>query len=356
MTASNLTELTIRESVAAMDRGDVRSRDLVDAYIDRIHDLDGAVRSFIAVTADIARAQADEADSRRGAGERGRLLGVPYGLKDIFTTKGITTTAGSAMLADYVPPDSSAAYRTLRSEGAVLLGKLNLDEFAMGSSTENSAFFTTRNPWDLDRVPGGSSGGSAAAVAAELCSFALGTDTGGSIRQPAALCGVVGMKPTYGRVSRYGMIAFASSLDQAGPLARSVADVATVLEVLCGHDPSDATSLSDPVPALDDAVGAGVAGLRVGVPAEYFSEGLNPEVRSAVEEAIGTLRELGAETVPIRLPHTPSTPSRRTTWWLPPRRRRIWHGTTDSGTASLPTRLTSGSGSRRPGAKVSAPR
>ncbi len=293
---------------AALRCGEVTSVDLVDAYVERIGRFDGDIRAYLTVTADVAHDQAVIADQRRSTGDSGPLLGVPYACKDIFVTSGITTTAGSRMLATYVPPDDATVVTKLREAGAVLLGKLNMDEFAMGSSTEGSAFFSTRNPWDLRRVPGGSSGGSAAAVSAGLCAFALGTDTGGSIRQPAALCGVTGLKPTYGRVSRRGMVAFASSLDQAGPLTRSVADAATVLGAVAGRDEMDATSLDEPVD--DYAAGLGengerpLAGLRVGAPREWFAEGLDPAVASRVEAAISTLCELGAERVDVSLPHT----------------------------------------------------
>jgi aspartyl-tRNA(Asn)/glutamyl-tRNA(Gln) amidotransferase subunit A len=296
---------------SALRVGEVTSRALVDAYLDRIGRFDPDVRAYLAVTPEIAHEQAEAADKRRASGEDGPLLGIPYALKDIFATKGITTTAGSRMLATYVPPDDAEVCVRLRDAGAVLLGKLNMDEFAMGSSTESSAFFTTRNPWDLTRVPGGSSGGSAAAVAAGLCGFALGTDTGGSVRQPAALCGVVGVKPTYGRVSRRGMVAFASSLDQAGPLTRSVADAAVVLQVIAGLDPQDSTSLDAPVEdyaaSVAKAKGYGerpLAGLRIGLPREWYGPGLDTGVGRVVEEAIDTLVELGAERVHVSLPHT----------------------------------------------------
>ena len=338
MIEADPTRLGVSQAGAAMRRGELTAVTLTEAYLARIQRVDPAIRAYITVTADVARAQAMDADQRRSAGEDGPLLGIPYALKDIFTTAGITTTAGSRMLADYVPPDSSTVYERLRAAGAVLLGKTNMDEFAMGSSTENSAFFATRNPWDLARVPGGSSGGSAAAVAAGLCAFAMGTDTGGSIRQPASLCGVVGLKPTYGRVSRYGLIAFASSLDQAGPLARSAGDVAVVLEAISGHDERDATCLDAQPGRYAELFGLGdghlvakpggtgpsgpsepimpdngwerwaagdLTGLKVGVPAEFFAKGLDDAVKEVVEEAIERIVAAGATRVPVELPHAP---------------------------------------------------
>jgi len=317
------TRLSVVDAARALRAGELTSVALTEAYLERIAAVDPAVRAYLCVTADVARAEAAAADARRAAGEDGLLLGIPYALKDLFTVEGVTTTAGSRMLADYVPPDTATAVRRLQAAGAVLLGKTNMDEFAMGSSTENSAFFPTRNPWDLARVPGGSSGGSAAAVAADLAAFALGTDTGGSIRQPASLCGVVGLKPTYGRVSRYGMVAFASSLDQAGPLTKDVADAALVLGTIAGLDPADPTSDAREVPdylaALDEGHGdhgdhgdlgghagsAGLAGLRVGVPRQYLAEGLADDVRERVEAAIDTLVGLGATRIAVDLPHAP---------------------------------------------------
>ena len=225
-------------------------------------------------------------------------------LKDVFCTRGVETTCGSKILKGFIPPYDATVVAKLRAAGGVLLGKLNMDEFAMGSSTENSAFFTTRNPWDLSRVPGGSSGGSAAAVAADLAAATLGTDTGGSIRQPAAFCGTAGLKPTYGRVSRFGLIAFASSLDQVGPFGKDVADAALMLQAIAGHDPMDSTSAPVPVPDYAAALSLGVKGLKVGIPDEYFIEGLDPEVEAAVRAAIATLEDLGAQTQRVSLPHT----------------------------------------------------
>jgi aspartyl-tRNA(Asn)/glutamyl-tRNA(Gln) amidotransferase subunit A len=288
-----------------------KARDLVEGYLDRIARLDRAIGSYLLVDADGARRQADAVDARLAAGQDvGPLGGVPIGLKDIFCTKGIETTCASRILAGFRPPYDSTASARLAAAGAISLGKLNMDEFAMGSSNENSARGPVRNPWDLDRVPGGSSGGSAAAVAASLCAGSLGTDTGGSIRQPAALCGIAGMKPTYGRVSRYGVIAFASSLDHPGPFGRTVEDVAALLEVIAGHDPLDATSIPGGPGRYREACKAGQAGkaglsgLRVGVPAEYFAPGMDPEVEASVRAALAVLEKAGAKLVPVSLPHT----------------------------------------------------
>jgi len=282
-----------------------KARDLVEAYLDRIRQLDQRLGCYLLVDRDGARRRADEIDAALAAGrDLGPLAGVPLGLKDIFVTRGLQTTAGSKILRGFVPPYESTASSRLAAAGAIVLGKLNMDEFAMGSSNENSAFGPVRNPWDLERVPGGSSGGSAAAVAASLCAGSLGTDTGGSIRQPASLCGVVGMKPTYGRVSRYGVIAFASSLDHPGPFGRTVEDVAALLEVIAGHDPYDATSIPSPAGRYRQACAAGLDGMRVGVPEEYFQSGMDAEVEAAVRGAVDELARAGAKLVPVSLPHT----------------------------------------------------
>jgi len=266
---------------------------------------DGRIGAFLRVTEELARAQAADADRRLAAGEAvSPLTGVPVAIKDVLSVRGVETTAGSRILTGYRPPFDATAIARLRSSGAVFLGMTNCDEFAMGSSTENSGYFPTRNPHDLSRVPGGSSGGSAAAVAAGEAVYALGTDTGGSIRQPAALCGVVGMKPTYGRVSRYGLIAFASSLDQVGPFAGCVRDAALVLDAMSGLDPCDATSADRPVDLLSE-LEVGVEGLRLGVPREYFGVvGMEPGVKAAVERAVLELERAGAELVEVSLPHT----------------------------------------------------
>jgi aspartyl-tRNA(Asn)/glutamyl-tRNA(Gln) amidotransferase subunit A len=300
-----LAGLTIDALAARFRGGEATPSDAARDYLARIEALDPGIRAFMTVTRDVALAQAAEADARFKIGApRGPLDGVPIALKDLFCTRGIRTACGSKILERFVPPYDATVYQRLRAAGAVLLGKLNMDEFAMGSSTENSAYFTTRNPWDLDRVPGGSSGGSSAAVAAGLAAASLGTDTGGSIRQPAAFCGVVGLKPTYGRVSRYGLVAFASSLDQAGPFTKTVADTARVLQVIAGADPMDSTAAVVPVPDYLAALGGGVKGLRIGIPREYFIDGMDPEVERAVRAAVEVLRGLGARTEEVSLPHT----------------------------------------------------
>ncbi|GAC1318611.1 MAG: Asp-tRNA(Asn)/Glu-tRNA(Gln) amidotransferase subunit GatA [Chloroflexota bacterium] len=306
--ATDITSLTIRGLAKRLRQHDVSALEATQAHLDRIEALDtSTVQALLTVTRETAEEQARAADERIARGERGPLLGVPMILKDVLTTRGIRTTAGSKILQTFVPIEDGTVTRRLREAGAVLLGKANMDEFAMGSSTENSAYFPTRNPWDLSRVPGGSSGGSAAAVAAEFAPFTLGTDTGGSIRQPAALCGVVGLKPTYGRVSRYGLIAFASSLDQIGPFTRTVEDAALVMGAIAGHDPLDATSLTAPVPeyAVDLRAEPNLKGMRLALPKEYFSvEGMEPEVERAVRAAITHLESLGAELGEVSLPHT----------------------------------------------------
>jgi aspartyl-tRNA(Asn)/glutamyl-tRNA(Gln) amidotransferase subunit A len=288
---------------AGVREGRWKARDLVEASLDRIARLDPALGCFLLVDAEGARRRADEID-RAGPAAAGPLAGVPVGLKDIYATRGIETTCASRILRGFIPPYESTASARLAAAGAISLGKLNMDEFAMGSSNENSARGPVRNPWALDRVPGGSSGGSAAAVAASLCAGTLGTDTGGSIRQPAALCGVVGVKPTYGRVSRHGVVAFASSLDHPGPFGRTVEDAAALLEVLAGHDPLDATSIPTPPGRYLEACAAGMAGMRVGVPAEYFQEGMDPEIEASVRAALEALAGAGVELVPVSLPHT----------------------------------------------------
>jgi aspartyl-tRNA(Asn)/glutamyl-tRNA(Gln) amidotransferase subunit A len=297
--------LTIHEALAALRTGRLTASALVEAYLARIAALGDRLQAYLTVTADPARAQAAAADERLRRGEPMRPLeGIPVALKDVLCTRGVRTTCGSKILGDFVPPYDATAVLRLAAAGAIVLGKTNMDEFAMGSSTENSGFRPTRNPWALDRVPGGSSGGSAAAVAADLAAGAFGTDTGGSVRQPAAFCGVVGVRPTYGRVSRYGLVAFASSLDQVGPLAKDVRDAALLLETVAGHDPLDSTSADEPVADYRAALDRGVAGLTLGVPDEYFVAGLDPEVEGAVRDAIAVLERLGARTRRVSLPHT----------------------------------------------------
>jgi aspartyl-tRNA(Asn)/glutamyl-tRNA(Gln) amidotransferase subunit A len=299
-----LPDLTIPQAQRLLRRRQVSSVELTRAVLDRILDRDNEVKAYLALAPEQALEDAAHADARRAAGAGHPLLGIPLAIKDVISTRGLTTTCASRILENYVPPFSATAVEKLQAAGAVLLGKTNADEFAMGSSTENSAFFPTHNPWDLDRVPGGSSGGSAAAVAAGMALGALGTDTGGSVRQPAALCGVVGIKPTYGRVSRWGLVAFASSLDQVGPLARDVTGAALLLGAIAGYDARDATSVDTPVPDYAAALTGDVRGLRVGVPREYLIEGMQPEVEAAVRAAIARLAELGAEVVDVSLPHT----------------------------------------------------
>jgi aspartyl-tRNA(Asn)/glutamyl-tRNA(Gln) amidotransferase subunit A len=316
MSSLPLADRTVTEVAAALRDGEVTSRELTEACLARI-ERDGArLNTFLSVDVDAALAAADAADAAlAGGGSHRPLLGIPYALKDIFVTRaldddgqplpgGLPTTAGSFILEGYRSPYASAAEDALGRAGAVLIGKTNCDEFAMGSSNENSAYGTVHNPWDESTVPGGSSGGSAAAVAGGQAYFALGTDTGGSIRQPASLTGTVGMKPTYGRVSRYGMIAFASSLDQAGPFGRSVRDCALVLAAIAGHDPRDSTSVDTPVPDYAAALSGDVRGLRLGVPREFFVPGMEPGVEQVVRGAVATLGKLGAEICDVSLPST----------------------------------------------------
>ena len=296
---------TIGELAAQYRSGEATPTRVVEDYLQRIGALDSKVRAYLTLTQESAIAQAEAAEKRLRAGKPlGLLDGVPLAIKDVICTKGVRTTCGSRILEQFVPPYDATVMARLNAAGAVMLGKTNMDEFAMGSSTENSAFYPTRNPWDLARVSGGSSGGSAAAVAADLAAGALGSDTGGSIRQPAAFCGTVGVKPTYGRVSRYGLVAFASSLDQIGPFARDVRDAALLLGAIAGHDPLDSTSTDVPVPDYLAALGQGIEGLRVGIPSEYFIEGMDPEVEKAVGTAVEVLKGLGAKTETVSLPHT----------------------------------------------------
>jgi aspartyl-tRNA(Asn)/glutamyl-tRNA(Gln) amidotransferase subunit A len=304
MDSNGFANLTVHEARGLLDRREVSSVELTEAALERIDQVDDQVGAFVTVTRELALDQAREADRRIATGDAAPLTGVPMQLKDNMCTRGTRTTCSSRMLESFVPPYDAAVTERLYSQGAVMVGKGNLDEFAMGSSTENSAFFPTHNPWDLERVPGGSSGGPAAAVAAGECLYSLGSDTGGSIRQPGALCGVVGMKPTYGRVSRYGLIAFASSLDQIGPITRDVRDSATVLNAIAGHDPRDSTSITSQVPDYTRALNPDLRGLRIGVPTEYFVEGMDPGVESATREAISVLEGLGAEVSETSLPHT----------------------------------------------------
>ncbi|MHB8618583.1 MAG: Asp-tRNA(Asn)/Glu-tRNA(Gln) amidotransferase subunit GatA [Chloroflexota bacterium] len=314
-----LHQLSVHDAARLLRAGEISSVELTRATLSRIEQVDGQVRAFVTVAADLALAQAEAADvtlrelcgshpkpDRNGDAFQAssELLGVPVALKDVLVTDGLRTTCSSKILEHFVPVYDGTVVSRLKQQGAVIVGKTNCDEFAMGSSTENSGFFTTHNPWNLETVPGGSSGGSAAAVSADECLYALGTDTGGSIRQPAALCGVVGFKPTYGRVSRYGLVAFASSLDQIGPFTRDVADCSIVLQAICGRDAADSTSADRAVPDFRRALRNDVKGLRVGVPSEYFAQGIQPGVAAAVREAISRLAALGAEVGDCSLPAT----------------------------------------------------
>ncbi len=295
----------IHELTDAYRRGDLTPTAVAEAYLARIDALDGRLGAYLTVVRDQALAAARESELRWRAGAPlGPLDGAPVALKDVLCTRGVRTTCGSKMLESFVPPYDATVVERLRTAGAVILGKTNMDEFAMGSSTEHSAFHPTRNPWDLARVPGGSSGGSAAAVAGGLAAGGFGSDTGGSIRQPAAFCGVVGMKPTYGRVSRYGLVALASSLDQVGPFARDVRDAALLLGAVAGHDRRDATCIQAPVPEYVAELSKGVAGLTLGLPDEYFIDGMDPDVERAVRTAIEVLKELGARLERVSLPTT----------------------------------------------------
>jgi aspartyl-tRNA(Asn)/glutamyl-tRNA(Gln) amidotransferase subunit A len=298
-----LYKLTVHEAGDLLRRREISSVELTESVLARIAECDEQTRAFITLAADDALQQAKEADTLLAKGAARPLTGIPVALKDNMCTRGLTTTCGSRILENFVPPYDATVTRLLREQGVVLVGKTNMDEFAMGSSTEYSAFFPTHNPWDTSRVPGGSSGGSAAAVAADETLFALGSDTGGSIRQPASLCGVVGMKPTYGRVSRYGLIAFASSLDQIGPLTKDVTDCALVLNALAVHDPLDSTSATEPTPDYTSYLDEGLQGVVVGVPSEYFAAGLDAGVEARVREAIDELAGLGAEVREVSMPH-----------------------------------------------------
>ena len=296
---------TIAELDHGLRQGAFSSVELTRHYLERIARLNPRLNAYITVDADRALAAAERADSLRQTGEAGPLVGIPIAHKDIFCTQGLKTSCGSRMLDSFIAPYSAGVVERLERAGVVMLGKTNMDEFAMGSSNETSWYGPVRNPWDETRVPGGSSGGSAAAVAAGLCAAATGTDTGGSIRQPAALCGLTGLKPTYGRVSRWGMIAFASSLDQAGPMTRSAADAAWLLQAMAGFDPRDSTSAQEPVPDYLAGLDADLKGLRIGLPKEYFGEGLDGGVAASVATAIAEFRRLGAEVREISLPNSP---------------------------------------------------
>lgn len=299
-----LNELTIADLRRLLDNRETTPQEVLDDVYKRIDDVESKVRSFITITKDKACTMAEAAGQAIVSNQASLLTGIPVAIKDNMCTKGIPTTCASKILSNFVPPYESTATGRLQAQKYVMIGKTNLDEFAMGSSTENSGFHTTANPWDLERVPGGSSGGSAAAVAADECIAALGSDTGGSIRQPASFCGLVGLKPTYGRVSRYGLVAFASSLDQIGPITKTVTDSAIMLSAISGHDPFDSTSAPVPVPDFASALGQDIKGLKIGIPKEYLIEGMDRDVEDAVRAAVGKLESLGAVPVEVSLPHT----------------------------------------------------
>jgi aspartyl-tRNA(Asn)/glutamyl-tRNA(Gln) amidotransferase subunit A len=296
MTAHQLHQLLMRKEVT--------SREITEAVLRRVEEVEGRTHAYITLTPEMALEQAAAADRRIQKGEAGPMTGIPMAIKDVICTQGVRTTCGSHILENFIPPYDATVTQKLRAAGAVFIGKANMDEFAMGSSTENSFFGPTRNPWDLERIPGGSSGGSAAAVAADECIVSLGSDTGGSIRQPAACCGVVGMKPTYGRVSRYGLVAFASSLDQIGPFGKDVRDTALLLNAVSGHEPRDSTSVDLPVPDYTQSLVDDVRGMVLGVPQETSGQGIDPQVAESVREAIEALKRLGARIVEVSLPHS----------------------------------------------------
>ncbi len=302
---SELWRLTAHEAHEKLRAKEISSVELTQSVLGRMAEVEPKVHAYITTTPEVALQQAKEADAKYASGTATPLTGIPVAVKDLIVTKGTRTTAGSKILENFIPPYDSHVYEQLRKAGAVMVGKANMDEFAMGSSTEHSAYGPTHNPWNLDLVPGGSSGGSAAAVAAGECLVSLGSDTGGSIRQPAALCGVVGLDPTYGRVSRFGIVAFGSSLDQVGPIGRDVEDVATMLQCIGGHDPRDSTSNPAPMPDMRHYLGRDIKGMKVGVPREYFISGMEPGVKARIDEALKTLESLGAEVdTSLSLPST----------------------------------------------------
>jgi aspartyl-tRNA(Asn)/glutamyl-tRNA(Gln) amidotransferase subunit A len=302
--ALKLNELTISELRRLLDNREISSADILNDVYKRIDEVEDRVKSFITITRDYAYESLVQSEKAISEGRAALMTGIPIAVKDNMCAKGILTTCASKILYNFIPPYESTATARLKEQGYILTGKTNMDEFAMGSSTENSGFHTTRNPWDIERVPGGSSGGSAAAVAADECIAALGSDTGGSIRQPASLCGVVGLKPTYGRVSRYGLVAFASSLDQIGPITKNVMDAAIMMNAIGGHDPKDSTSAPVEMPDFAASISSGVKGLKIGIPREYFIEGIDAEIKDSVNSAIKKLESLGAVPVEVSLPHT----------------------------------------------------
>lgn len=300
-----LHELTIQRAHKLLKQKEITAKDLTKAVIDRIKAKEQKVGAYITVADEMALEQAEMADKSISAGKMFPLTGIPLALKDLICTKGLRTTCGSKILEDFVPPYDATVVKKLKDNGAVIIGKVNMDEFAMGSSTENSGFKPTHNPWDLTRIPGGSSGGAAAAVAADMCIGSLGSDTGGSIRQPASHCGVVGMKPTYGRVSRYGLVAYASSLDQIGPLTKDVTDCAILMNIISGYDPADSTSVPEDVPDYTSFLEKNIKGMVVGIPREYIkTKGIDPNVSSAFNHAVERIKELGGKCVEVSLPHT----------------------------------------------------
>lgn len=299
-----LESLTIHEARKKLDDKELSSVELTKAVLSRIEETEDKLNSFVTVAGDEAMKSAQIADEMISKGKAKPLTGIPLAIKDIFCTRGLLTTCSSKMLSNFVPPYDATAVSRLKSEGAVIVGKTNMDEFAMGSSTETSHFGTTKNPWDITKIPGGSSGGSATSVSADQCIASLGTDTGGSIRQPASLCGMVGLKPTYGRVSRYGVIAFASSLDQVGPMTKDVEDSAILLGSIAGFDPRDSTSIKTDVPDYKAMLSGNIKGMKIGVPKEYFVDGMDAEVEQAVRKSIDDMKSMGAEIVEISLPHT----------------------------------------------------
>lgn len=302
---TRLNTLTIHHAHELLKKGEITAKELTRAVFERIETVEDKLGAYITLSYDIAMAQAEIADKRISEGNATRLTGIPVSIKDVLCTKGLRTTCGSNILRNYIPPYDAHVIDQLKKQGVVIVGKTNMDEFAMGSSNEHSGFKVARNPWDLTRIPGGSSGGSAITVSADMCLGSLGSDTGGSIRQPASHCGVVGLKPTYGRVSRFGLVAFASSLDQVGPLAKDVSDCATLLNAIAGHDPKDSTSVNIPVPDYTKYLTEGLSGLKIGIVREYAeTKGLNVEVAEAVHNAVKVLEEMGAETVEVGLPHT----------------------------------------------------
>lgn len=301
----SLHQLTIHEARTLLDKKEISAKELTEAVLKRIRQVEPRVDAFITITEDVARRQAEAADAAIGKGESGPMTGIPLAIKDLICTSGIRTTCASKILDNFIPPYNATVMEKLNAAGAVMVGKVNMDEFAMGSSTENSGYKPTKNPWDLSRIPGGSSGGSAAAVAAGMCLCSLGSDTGGSIRQPASHCGVVGLKPTYGRVSRFGLVAFASSLDQIGPITKDVTDAAILLSAISGYDPKDSTSIDTPAPDYRQALSADVRGLNIGVPREYHGvDGIDPEVMAAIDNAVAVFRTAGANIISISLPNT----------------------------------------------------